>query len=144
VGLRQRRHSRLGMLLQFECLGKMHGAQALRSSSGRPVRGGLATSTVPERAKRRNAVALLRLKKKPIDSCARDQVVIARPPPVLTPPRRYRRSLMSKGRFAMSITVICVRTRSGLPKRRYHVVIDYVGGPLRHRGKAGPRLFRGS
>jgi hypothetical protein len=32
-------------------------------------------------------------------SCARDQVVIARPP-VLTPPWRYRRSLVSKGRFA--------------------------------------------
>jgi hypothetical protein len=58
-------------------------------------------------------------------SCARDQVVIARPP-VLTPPWRYRRSLASKGRFAMSINVICVGIRSGLPKRRYRVVIDYV------------------
>jgi hypothetical protein len=44
-------------------------------------------------------------------SCARDQaggnVVIARPP-VLTPPWRYRRSLVSKGRFAISINVVCV------------------------------------
>jgi hypothetical protein len=76
-------------------------------------------------------------------SCARDQVVIARPP-VLTPPWRYRRSLVSKGRFAISINVICVGIRSGLPKRRYRVVIDYVGDLLlRHRGKAGCWLFRG-
>jgi hypothetical protein len=43
-------------------------------------------------------------------SCARDQVVIARPP-VLTPPWRYRRSLVSKRRFAVfttSINAICV------------------------------------
>jgi hypothetical protein len=53
-------------------------------------------------------------------SCARDQVVIARPP-VPTPPRRYRRSLVS-GRFAVSINVICVGIRSSLPKRRYRVV----------------------
>jgi hypothetical protein len=75
-------------------------------------------------------------------SCARDQVVIARPP-VLTPPWRYRRSLVSKGRFAISINVICVGIRSSPPKRRYRVVIDYVGDPLRHRGKAGCWLFRG-
>jgi hypothetical protein len=75
-------------------------------------------------------------------SCARDQVVIARPP-VLTPPWRYRRSLVSKGRFAISINVICVGIRSGLPKRRYRVVMDYVGDPLRHRGKTGCWLFRG-
>jgi hypothetical protein len=62
-------------------------------------------------------------------SCARDQVVIARPP-VLTPPWRYRRSLVSKGeRFTTSINVFCVGIRSGLPKRRYRVVIDYVGDP---------------
>jgi hypothetical protein len=67
-------------------------------------------------------------------SCARDQVVIARPP-VLTPPRRYRRSLVSKGRFAIFINVICVGIRSSLPKRRYRVVIGYVGDPLRHPGK---------
>jgi hypothetical protein len=60
-------------------------------------------------------------------SCARDQVVIARPP-VLTPPWRYRRSLVSKGRFDISI----------------NVVIDYVGDLLRHaRGEAGCWLFRG-
>jgi hypothetical protein len=76
-------------------------------------------------------------------SCARDQVVIARPP-VLTPPRRYRRSLVSKGRFTAPINVICVVIRSSLPKRRYRVVMDYVGGPLSHRGRKGYRLFRGS
>jgi hypothetical protein len=68
-------------------------------------------------------------------SCARDQVV--------TPPWRYRRSLVSKGRFAISINVICVGICSSLPKRRYRVVIDYVGDLLRHRGKAGCWLFRG-
>jgi hypothetical protein len=75
-------------------------------------------------------------------SYARDQVVIARPP-ALTPPWRYRRSLVSKGRFAISTNAICVGICSGLPKRRYRVVIDYVGGPLHHRGKAGCWLFRG-
>jgi hypothetical protein len=69
-------------------------------------------------------------------------VVIARPP-VLTPPWRYRRSLVSKGRFTTSINVICVGIRSSLPKRRYRVVIGYVGDLLRHRGKAGCWLFRG-
>jgi hypothetical protein len=67
-------------------------------------------------------------------SCARGQVVIARPP-VLTPPWRYRRSVVSKGRFAIFINVICVGIRSSLPKRRYRVVIDYEGDLLRHRGK---------
>jgi hypothetical protein len=66
-------------------------------------------------------------------SCARDQVVIARPP-VLTPPCHYRRSVVSKGRFAISLNVICVGIRSGLPKRRYRVVVDYVGDTIRHRG----------
>jgi hypothetical protein len=77
-------------------------------------------------------------------SCARDQVEIARPP-ALTPPWRYRRSLVSKGCFTISINVICVWEciRSSLPKRRYRVVIGYVGDLLRHRGKAGCRLFRG-
>jgi hypothetical protein len=49
-------------------------------------------------------------------SCARGQVVITRPP-VLTPPWRYRRFLVSKGRFTTSINVICVGVRSGRPKR---------------------------
>jgi hypothetical protein len=75
-------------------------------------------------------------------SCARGQVVVARPP-VLTPPWRYRRSLVSKGRFTTSINVISVGIRSSLPKRRYRVVMDYVGYLLRHRGKAGCWLFRG-
>jgi hypothetical protein len=66
-------------------------------------------------------------------SCARDQVVLpadsqsqARPP-VLTPPWRYRRSVLSKGRFAISINVIC------------------VGYPFKPSEKAisrGDRLFR--
>jgi hypothetical protein len=79
-------------------------------------------------------------------SCTRDllhdQVVVATPA-VLTPPWRYRRSLVSKGRFAISINVICVGISSSLSKRRYRVVMDYVGHLLRHRGKAGCWLFRG-
>jgi hypothetical protein len=75
-------------------------------------------------------------------SCARGQVVVARPP-VLTPPWRYRHSLVSKGRFTTSINVICVGIHSSLSKRRYRVVIDYVGDLLRHRGMAGCWLFRG-
>ena len=62
-------------------------------------------------------------------------VVIARPP-VLTPPWRYRRSLVSKGRFAICINVICVGIRSSLPKRRYRVAIDYEGDLLHHRDKS--------
>jgi hypothetical protein len=54
-------------------------------------------------------------------------------------------SLVSKGRFTTSTSVIRVGICSSLPKRRYRVVmIDYVGDPLRrHRGKAGCWLFRG-
>jgi hypothetical protein len=70
--------------------------------------------------------------------CARDQVVIARPP-VLIPQWRYRRSLVSKGRFAISINVICVGIRSSLPKRRYRVVIDYL---CRARPPPPPRQAR--
>jgi hypothetical protein len=45
-------------------------------------------------------------------SCARDQVVIARPPVLtLTPPRRYRRSLVSKGCFTTSTKLFCVGNR---------------------------------
>jgi hypothetical protein len=40
-------------------------------------------------------------------SCSRGQVVIARPP-VLTPPSRYRRSLVSKGRFATRAVFWCL------------------------------------
>jgi hypothetical protein len=58
-------------------------------------------------------------------SSARDQVIIAKPP-APTPSRRYRRSLVSKGCFVVSINVICVGIRSSLPKRRYRVVIDYA------------------
>jgi hypothetical protein len=77
-----------------------------------------------------------------LSSCARDQVVIARPP-VLTSPWCYRRSLVSKGRFTTSINVVCVGIRSGLPKRRYRVVMGDVGDLLRHRDKAGCWMFRG-
>ena len=44
---------------------------------------------------------------------------------------------MRKGRFTIFINVICVGIRSGLPKRRYRVVVDYVRDLLRHRDKAG-------
>jgi hypothetical protein len=88
-----------------------------------------------------NPQALLNVQEENL-SCARDQVVIARPP-VMTPPWRYRRSLVGKGRFAISTNVICVGICAGLPKMRYRVVIDYVGDPLRHRGKAWCWLFRG-
>jgi hypothetical protein len=68
-------------------------------------------------------------------SCARDQVVVARPPVLTrTPHGAIGAHLVSKGRFTTSINVICVGIRSSLPKRRYRVVIDYVGDPLRHRG----------
>ena len=56
---------------------------------------------------------------------------------------RYRRSLVSKGRFTIFINVICVGIRSSLPKRRYRVAMDYEGDLLRHRDKAGCWLFRG-
>jgi hypothetical protein len=137
-----------GALLQFECLRKTRGAQAFRSSTGRPGRDGRATSPVPGRARGSKAVAfhnpqaLSNVQEESL-SCARDQVAIARPP-VLTPPWRYRRSIVSKERFAISsINVICVGIRSSLPKRRYRVVIDCVGDLLRHRGKAGCWFFRG-
>jgi hypothetical protein len=150
VELHQRRHSWRGALLQFEWLRKTRGAQALRLPALRrkatvPPRGGGAGGEKP--LLYHNSQAPLSIVQEEAHSCARDQVVIARPP-VLTPPRCYRRSLVSKGkgRFTISINVICVRTRSSLPKRRYRVVIDYayVGGPLHHRGKAGCRLFRGT
>jgi hypothetical protein len=90
--------------------------------------------------------ALSLCKKKTIAARVRVQVVIARPQTTgAGTPRPYRRSFVSKGRFAISISVICVvGIRSGLPKRRHRVVVDYVGGPLHHHGKAGCRLFRGS
>jgi hypothetical protein len=111
------------------------------------ARGVWVSSTVPGRARADKTVAFHNPQafsnvQEESHSCARDQVVLARPP-VLTPPWRYRRSLVSKGRFAIFINVICVGTRSSLPKGRYRVVIDYVGDPLRHRGKAGCWLFRG-
>jgi hypothetical protein len=101
---------------------------------------GLAPLSVPGRARGNKAVAFHNPQafsnvQEENHSCARDQVVIARPP-IPTPPWRYRRSVVSKGRFAIFINVICVGICSGLPKRRYRVVIDYEGDLLRHRGKA--------
>jgi hypothetical protein len=149
--LLQRPHAARGALLQFECLRKTRGVQAFGSCSRRPGRDGRATSSVSGRARafaggakpllfttHRQAVS--NVQEEENLSCARGQVVIARPP-VLTPPWRYRRSLVSKERFAISTNVICVGIRSSLPKRRYRVVMDYVGDLLRHRGKAGCWLF---
>jgi hypothetical protein len=76
-----------------------------------------------------------------LSCCARDQVVIARPPVLTdTPMARYRRSLVSKGRFTISSNVICVGTRSSLPKRRHRVVMDYEGDLLRHAPRQGRML----
>jgi hypothetical protein len=51
--------------------------------------------------------------------CARDQVIIARPPVGCRRPHGVigALSLVSKGRFAVSINVICAGIRSGPPKR---------------------------
>ena len=110
------------------------------------ARGVCVSSPVPGRARGNKAVAFhnpqaLSDVQEESRSCARDQVVVARPP-VLTPPWRYRRSLVSKGRFTTFTNVICVGIRSSLPKRRYRVVVDYVGDLLRHHGKAECWLFR--
>jgi hypothetical protein len=149
VELHQRRHSRLGVLLQFECLRRTRGAKAVRHCGGRRKAwmGWLSyvrCSREGQEEKRRCFAAAhrpcqVRKKKTIVAHVARWQVVIARPP-VLSPDT----PATIAGRFAISINVICVRIRSGLPKRQYRVVIGYVGGPLRHRGKAGCWLFRGS
>jgi hypothetical protein len=146
AGLLQRPQAARGALLLFECLRKTRGVQAFRCGPGRPGRDGWACSCYREGRSKAvafyNSQALSNVQEESL-SCARGQVVVARPP-VLTPPWCYRRSLVSKGRFTMSINVICVGIRSSPPKRRYRVVIDYVvGDPLRHRGKAGCWLFRG-
>jgi hypothetical protein len=139
-----------GALLQIECLRKTQGTQTVQYGVGEGyARGVWVSSAAPGRARGDKAVAFhnpqafSNVQEEESRSCARDQVVVARPP-VLTPPWRYRRSLVSKGRFATSINVICVGIRSSLSKRRYHVVIDYVGDLLRHRrGRAWCWLFRG-
>jgi hypothetical protein len=151
VELHQRPQAARGALLQSECLRKTHGVQAFGSCSRAEDLAGMAElrPLLPGRGGAGGEKPLLLLHNPqalPCQSnvqaenlsCARGQVVIARPP-VLTPPwRYYRRSLVSKGRFAIiSINVICVGICFSLPKRRYRVVIDYVGDPLRHRGKAG-------
>jgi hypothetical protein len=138
--LHQRPHTARGALLQIDWRIEARGVQAVRArwpryaSISREGQGG-------ESRCFSQPTGLVKCAEESL-SCARGQVVIARPP-VLTPPWRYRRSLVSKGHFAISINVICVGIRSSLPKRRYRVVIDYVGDLLRHRGKAGCWLFRG-
>jgi hypothetical protein len=150
VELHQRPHAargRVGRFFHSSALGKRAVPRPPGAVPEGYARGVWVSSTVPGRARGNKAVAfhnlqgLLKCARKNL-SCARDQVVIARPP-VMTPPWRYRRSLVSKGRFAISINVICVGICSGLPKRRYRVAIDYVGALLRHRGKAWCWLFRG-
>jgi hypothetical protein len=144
--LHPRPHTRRvrGALLQFEWLSKTRGAQAFARCPG--LRALRAKQTWPgwlsyaywsregqgeqSRCLSQPTGPVKMCKKKGARlSCARGQVVIARPP-VLTPPWRYRRSLVSKGRFAIPINVIWVGICSSLPKRRYRVVIDYVGGDL--------------
>jgi hypothetical protein len=137
------RHSRRGALLQFECLRKNARGRWPLGPGAPKAWAGMAQLRPLLRGETGGEKPLLCQRFKSLVECARDQVVIARPP-VLTPPRHYRRSLVSKGRFTTPTNMICVGIRSGLPKRRYRVVIDYVAGPLRHRGKAGCRLFRGS
>jgi hypothetical protein len=102
---------------------KTRGAQAFRRAA--PERPG-----GPGAARRRKAAALPQFTSLVNNmqeenlSFARDQVVIIARPAAPTPPRRYRRSLVRrKGRIAVSINVICVGIRSGLPKRRCRVVI---------------------
>jgi hypothetical protein len=93
----QRPHAARGALLQFECLRKTHGIQAgpeglagmaeLRPLfPGRPGEKSrcFLQPTSPARCARRA---------KSLVVCARDQVVVARPP-VLTPPWRYWCSLV--------------------------------------------------
>jgi hypothetical protein len=107
---------RVGRFFHSSALGK----RAVPRPSGAGVPGGYArgvwvTSTAPGRARGDKAVAFHNPQafsnvQEETRSCARGQVVIARPP-VLTPPWRYRRSLVSKERFAISTNVVCVGIR---------------------------------
>jgi hypothetical protein len=90
VELHQRPQAARGALLQFEWLSKTRGTQAFRAWRGRPGRVGLTTRTGPGEARGHKAVgfrnpqALSNVQAENL-SCARDQVVVARPP-ALTPP----------------------------------------------------------
>jgi hypothetical protein len=83
--LHQRPHAVRGALLQSACLRKTRGAQAFGSCSRTPGRDGRAMSPVPGEARGSKAVAfhnpqaLSNVQEENL-SCARDQVVIARPP----------------------------------------------------------------
>jgi hypothetical protein len=129
--LHQRPHAARGALLPFEWLRKTRGARPWGWGTAYPKAWpgwqGYAHCSREGQEDQSNGFATTHThalldvqaaRRKRSHSCASDQVVIARPP-VLTPPRRYRRSLVSKGRFAISINVICVGIRSGLPKRRH-------------------------
>jgi hypothetical protein len=108
--LHQRPHAARGALLQFDCRIETRGTKTVRHcGGGRPGRGGSAACSREARGRKavafHNPQALAYVQEEGL-SCARDQVVIARPL-VLTPTRRYRRSLVSKGRFTISINVFC-------------------------------------
>jgi hypothetical protein len=125
--LHQRPHAARGALLQFDWLRKNSrcpgpGARCPKAWAGWLSYAACSREGLEEQS---NGLATIHKpcqmrKEKPIVTCASDQVVIAWPL-VLTPPRRCRRSLASKGRVGI---------RSSLPKRRYCVAMDYVGGPL--------------
>ena len=91
VELHQRPQAARGALLQFECLSKTRGAQAFRAWRGRlcaeciglaPLFPGGAGGTKPLLFTTRRPSQNVQEENR---SCARDQVVVARPP-VLTPP----------------------------------------------------------
>jgi hypothetical protein len=113
VELHQRPQAARGALLQFECLSNLVKRAVPRPSGTVPegyARGVWVSSTVPGRARGKHKAAAFHNPQALSDvqeeghSCARGQVVIitARPP-ALTPPWRYQRSLVSKGRFAIFI-----------------------------------------
>jgi hypothetical protein len=90
VELHQRPQAARGALLQFECLSKTRGTQASAPGAGGYARGVWVSSPVPGRGRGNKAVAFHNLQafsnvQEESRSCARDQVVVARPP-VLTPP----------------------------------------------------------
>jgi hypothetical protein len=153
-----------GALLQIKCLRKTQGTQAGRRGVGRPCAGGVlvrASSISPGRARGNKTVLELCHNPQALSnvqeenrSCARDQVPGGSRKATGTdtaPPWRYRRSLVSKGRFLYYTYYIhqrdlCGNPFSSLSKRRYRVVIGYVGDPLPSataRGKARCWLFRG-
>jgi hypothetical protein len=140
---------RVGRFFHTSALGKRAVPRPSGTVSEGYARGVWVSSPVPGRARGGKAVAFHNPQasqsgQEENHSCARGQVVIARPP-VLTPPMTLSApSCESKGRFTTSMNVICVGIRSGgLPKRRYCVAIDYKGDLLRHREKSGCWLLRG-